>query len=456
MSEIKRLVAAIERKNAPEKELSRFVNLMTETAYRLSGMQLAFRLAGLPEEEEGAVAPAMKARLLGLVKDSLTVDFSGAGMEKLAARILAYRQNCAGYVKEALRLADVHDLADHMAARLEAGLFPERFPALPSDEEIIAQAYRYVAGNGSEGTGLRMQMLQKELPMRLSRGRFLDHVRGVFALYEGQQGQTLTDFADELLSAAGERPAEKAYALAAAEEEKVREAFLTAGDPLTPEAYEQAREALAVCGGQAQRIADALPEMAGAAGMLLVRVLAGPYVLSADPSDETVADVLKKLSAGEHPDEAMNAAFETLEGRDLELLADWQDGAAALADIRKHCRLLIDSLMLGPMFANLLRFDAWLTGGNFADPDDPGDIKVLEKADIAEAFEAFEKALTPVLQQLPRAARRSVMACIMGKLPPFAGNTEDVKAYLRGGITSCTDETEKKGFVSVLHSLQET
>ena len=82
--------------------------------------------------------------------------------------------------------------------------------------------------------------------------------------------------------------------------------------------------------------------------------------------------------------------------------------------------------------------------------EEPAGVEYVEKA-----RDAFINELTVLFEGKSRRFVRSIMAATLSSIPSFIGNTDELLAYIRHSLVSCSDKVEKGVCVKLLNDIMD-
>ncbi|MGN0318852.1 MAG: hypothetical protein ACI4E1_13050 [Lachnospira sp.] len=293
-----------------------------------------------------------------------------------------------------------------------------------------------------------------QLPVRMSKGSFYEHIKDAFTLYHGAQKGSIDDFYYNLSTCAMLSDTSDGKNYFAECDEAFNKLKNTDFAELSKDAYEILRSLLD----------DSIATLTEAADnyVLLCQVVNDIYTVSLSLNGslqkiseiETARDIMKESiqaykSCGNL--DSIAYRFTEFEGKQEKILAEVSQSDFAVDFAVKNYETTLDELSLKDAYTSLVKVVKLQSGSDFVSlkedklfeeiPDDSYADNTALKL-ISQLDKAFEEQ--PVL------VRRAVMAGVLSNLPVFFNNTNEIQDYINRSLIACSDTAEQSAVIEVM------
>lgn len=430
----------------------------------LAWMNLTAHLYNLTEAVHdgmyGMESGGLQEELNGIYGQMLTYirDYSDRGeraRESVLAGISRLRDKVVQRSEQVQVLCDSLQIYEYLLNRVEYSLRSYDKPF--DDEEEARELLRTIfASEDPTEINLRIQMMVSQLPVRITKVRFLDLIKDSFSIYENSDEDALSGFLYRIVSAAAmqERPTEKIFEDYLKLIAKLEEMDTDALDSDTCKAWQ---DCIAESAESLSKDADYLVDVQECINAFYTIVL-----MDIDSTDEQTKEAmlpaigsitaygLAALAGREEaPEEgSLAVSFAYMEGR-LEPLSErvlkdeakidaYCENDSAFAETEEGQNILIvKKLMSTSAFAKLTEQK----------------VVMVTKEKLQEVISEAVTTLENGMKGHSRAYNRSVMASVLKELPVFFNSHTEVMNYVLQSLHNCSNEGEKRGAVAMLWDL---
>ncbi len=332
-----------------------------------------------------------------------------------------------------------------------------------SEEQIVDEIMRYiVSGEDTAAQNQRIKAVLGQLPMRFTKAKFSSLILQSLSVYEGTGRQSLEQLIPMLRTEAmldlpedmqGRQP--KLWAMM----EKLRRADYA---HLTKERF----DALQECMCQAEETLSAL----SSDSMMMIDLVNDLYVIGLTRKDalmdsreeelicEIIGLVYRSIDKKEPVSQReLEEKLVQMEGRQEHYYAQWSrfdlsglDHADAVETGREECEIL-------------RRLDMLLSTSSFMSLEEETEAGTEHGEDILLSRKAVEEMCAPFLSELeeswknmPRPVVRAVMARLLTVLPQFFRTSDEVREFIGGCLSACTDPSEKAISIELIRKMMES
>lgn len=422
--------------------------------YRMANYNLAMQYTSFAEgvAEGDVVLPEKAKEYAKTVKqyvEALAKRECASGEEELG-RIGDLRQELTVAMQALTAYTDRLYLHEYALQRLAPAMegTAEEIDSNAALEEISSFLF---FDEEQEGLLARVSAVVSELPVRMTRAKFMEWVRNTASVYKEADGETLDRVFYMLYSASGLYEPEGMDLFP--ECRKVLD-DLNALDyrSITEEQYASAKKKLSEITEFITSVSDAYFSLTEIVNSLLTVLFTEGYVMPADlEATEGCREIYRMLSEGkDFNDMALVEAFETFEGLP-EQIEEFLFTEEAYFDELPVDEKLLDAMMQKVLYTRVVYARRLHTTSIF--------VKIENEEAKELSFDAmldeFCVAVTKVLEEGQRAVNRAVMARVIQNLPlPFTRKS-DIQKYALAALENCHDMSEKTAAMRAIRELAE-
>lgn len=422
--------------------------------YRMANYNLAMQYTSFAEgvAEGDVVLPAKAKEYAENVKryvEALAQGESASGEEALTG-IGQLRQELTVAMQALTAYTDRLYLHEYVLQRLAPAMegTAEEIDSNVALEEISSFLF---FDEEQEGLLARVSAVISELPVRMTKAKFMEWVRNTASVYKEADGETLDRVFYMLYSASGLYEPE---GMELFPECRTALDSLNALDyrSITEEQYLAAKKNLEEITEFITSVSDAYFSLTEITNSLLTVLFTEGYVMPTDlEATKGCREIYRMLSEGkDFTDMALVEAFETFEGLP-EQIEEFLFTEEAYFDELTVDEKLLDAMMQKILYTRVAYARRLHTTSIFVK---------LENEDVKELsfdtmLDEFCVAVTKVLEEGQRAVNRAVMARVIQNLPlPFTRKS-DIQKYVLASLENCHDMSEKTAAMRAIRELAE-
>ena len=422
--------------------------------YRMANYNLAMQYTSFTEGvAEGDVELSEKAKEYAeTIKTYVEALAKGEGAsgEEALNRMGALRQELTAAMQVLTAYTDRLYLHEYALRRLAPAMegTAEEIDSNAALEEISSFLF---FDEEQEGLLARVSAVISELPVRMTKAKFMEWVRNTASVYKEADGETLDRVFYMLYSASGLYEPEGMELFP-----ECREVLdtLNALDyrSITEEQYTAAKTKLDEITEFITSVSDVYFSLTEIVNSLLTVLFTEGYVMPADTeATKGCREIYRMVSEGkDFTDMALVEAFESFEGLP-EQIEEFLFTEEAYFDELPVDEKLLDAMLQKVLYMRVAYARRLHTTSIFVK---------LENEDAKElSFDAmldeFCVAVTKVLEEGQRAVNRGVMARVIQNLPlPFTRKS-DIQKYVLASLENCHDMSEKTAAMRAIRELAE-
>ena len=422
--------------------------------YRMANYNLAMQYTSFAEgvAEGDVVLPEKAKEYAETIKTYVETLAKGecASGEEALVRIGELRQELTVAMQALTAYTDRLYLHEYALQRLAPAMegTAEEIDSNAALEEISSFLF---FDEEQEGLLARVSTVISELPVRMTKAKFMEWVRNTASVYQEADGETLDRVFYMLYSASGLYEPEGMELFP-----ECREALevLNALDyrSVTEEQYTSAKKTLEEITEFITNVSDAYFSLTEIANSLLTVLFTEGYVMPADTeATKGCREIYRMLSEGkDFSDMALVEAFETFEGLP-EQIEEFLFTEEAYFDELPVDEKLLDAMLQKVLYTRVMYARRLHTTSIF--------VKLQNEEAKELSFDAmldeFCIAVTKVLEEGQRAVNRAVMARVIQNLPlPFTRKS-DIQKYVLASLENCHDMSEKTAAMRAIRELAE-
>lgn len=302
-----------------------------------------------------------------------------------------------------------------------------------------------------EGLLARVSATVSELPVRMTKAKFMEWVRSTASVYKESDGETLDRVFYMLYSASGLYEPEGMELFPECKETLV---FLNSLDyrSLTEAQYEEAKNRLERVTEFITTVSDVYFSLTEIINSLMTVMFTEGYVMPADVEATTCCREIYRMTfeGKDFTDVEFVEAFEAFEGRPEEI-EEFLFTEEAYFDELPVDEKLLDAMMQKALYTRVAYARRLHTTSIFVKLEN----EEAKEASFDRMLDEFCTAVTVVLEKGQRAVNRAVMARVIQNLPlPFTRKS-DIQKYVLATLENCHDMSEKTAAMRAIRELAE-
>lgn len=469
---IRQLAGELRARGALEQNLPLLMN-QTASAYgRLSLYNLAMELAMFLESEaDGRIAPDKEVKeLMGTMISSIKEELldasgqesgddncrsGGYDPEKNRAAIeelTALREYVERRMESLTAYTDLFTLYEYIMNRLEPKFEQTQEIAGEIDNDTVArEVLQWIFSDEEPGLiNERIKETLSCLPVRMTKGKFLELVERAFALYK-EADRSSIDLFDYMLRNASGLYTSEGMREQFPQLENIRNVLeeMAVSVP-TKEAYQTWKQQLSEGIAAVRSLTECYDGVQAIANAFLTVLLTKPYfTLEAEQDSTEAAAILQQMCAEQNADS--ETLFAGLEHKMEKLSEEVTLLEPLLSLATEKMSSEISELMLTAVHQRLLAAQRLNSGSMYAGLL-PEEEKELPEGYLEQVKSKFITEIKEVFSNGSRQRNRAVMAAVLKELPVYFNSHTEVMDYVRSSLEQCHDEGEKKISIELLRS----
>lgn len=452
----RQLTADIKAGRNPEQVLPDLMSRMASAYGMLSYYNMDMELSMLLEsKEEGLIKPGrtvkeLEETLYAIIRKTLLAPFAPEVYEESIQELIALRERVISRMDILTAYTDLFILYEYVMNRLEIVFEEVEVSGSMNNDAVAKEILQWIFSEEEPAlVNEHIKEMLSCLPIRMTKGKFLELVENAFSIYEEADCQSV-DMFDYMLRSASGLYTPKGMAKSYTKLDKVKKLFESKSlTELTKEEYEERKATLKEGSDYIRNATECLGAVQAVANALLTVLFTKQYfTLSAEQASKRPQDITEKLLSGETVDtERLFAGIEN----EMETISDEITGLeSSLLHVKENMEKQIEGLMLSVVYQRLLTVQRLNSSSTYASLTE----NAAKEQDgyLKKVKEAFLIDIRAALENGSKIRNRAVMAAVLRELPVFFNNHTEVMNYVRNALEGCRDEKEKKISLDLLRS----
>lgn len=439
---------------AKQKDMKILLPRMMDTYHRYAGLQFPIYDYNLYEQcrEGGDCDKELTTQLRAVIDDY----FGGKAGEELLAELKELRSAVVEKMEAVSAYTDSFTIYEYILNRMELK-FSGEDKRIDDEEQAKELLQRVFAGKDQSALNVKVQILLSQLPVRMTRAKFLDMIEDSLKLYESSEQESVEKFIYMIRSAAGiyqPKRKEEFTALKEAEAEFAAASYKEMGETEYMELTDRMQDVVA----ELNELSDYYTALQEVINQFYVLLLtgdsAGEEAKTAAESlmgiSQYIAEQTQKAEPEELPDELMEL-FAYAEGKLEHLAEEVAKGKSLQSDLLDYSAEELKKEGLDEWGKRLELCAALNSGSLFVSLEEEDNIEPADKEFINRATKLLQQELEQRLENKEMPVKRAVMASVLKELPVFFRSQKEVMEYVQYSLENCRDYSEKRISLDLLH-----
>jgi hypothetical protein len=299
-----------------------------------------------------------------------------------------------------------------------------------------------------------------QLPVRISKNTYFEHIRDAFSLYHGAQKGTIDDFKYSLSTTS-----------MLTEPDNFSDIF-----PDMPHIFEELKNAdyanidgdeylrlhglLETGANKMNKCADLFVLLASMVNDIYTIVLSDAYKLGDTEEVELAREIIIELyesdAEGNRITDEISDKFVRFEGKQERIMDTISGCDYVVHEFPESHSAELEEAGKTADFEVLSKVAKLQSGSEFVQLHGDEDYSEIPDDSYADkASDELIEDMTKLFENVSIQVRRAVMATVLSQLPVFFNNTEEIQSYINISLMQCSDDAEQKATVEILKALME-
>lgn len=439
---------------AKQKDMKTLLSKMMDTYHKYAGLQ--FPIYDYNLYEQCRDGNDMDKELTAKLRSVIAAHFEGGESGALLEELKALRNLVVEKMEAVSAYTDSFTIYEYILNRMELKFAGEDKP-IDDEAETKELLQRVFAGQDQSALNVKVQILLSQLPVRMTRAKFLDMIEDSLKLYENGEQEAVEKFLYMLRSAAGiYQPKRKPEfeALAEAEKEFAVASYKTMEETEYMELVDRMQDVVA----ELNELSDyytALQEVINQFYVLLLTAdAAGEEAKEAAGKLMGISQYIAEQNQAEEPEELPDELMELFayaEGKLERLAEEVAKGKSLQSDLLDYSADILKKEGLEEACRMLELCAALNSGSLFVSLEEEDNIEPADSAFINQATKLLQSELEQLLERREMPVKRAVMAAVLKELPVFFRSQKEVMEYVQYSLENCREYSEKRISLDLLH-----
>lgn len=441
----KQLLHEMKKKKNLDSYLPEYCERFASLYYTYSAIQLAFSYYTLFE-----VLAEEKTNWADDITISLNACLKLKG-EEAVKELTSLRSQVMQIMEDVTACADTLGIYEHILNRVEYQFRDVEVPDLSVTATRIEQFI--FADEDAIAINEKIKAIVAELPLRMTKQRFYDILTDSLSIYKDSDEAGIEGFLYQLRTTAGLRETFPELSGVDGVQELITDCRNTDYSNITQEAYEQLNRRLGEVSDQLSLIVSVYMQVQECINHYYTMQLCTPYVKEYNRTDGTAAAMVEQILV--HFDEEPSVVLDgcddylsALEGKQEDVMERVMGFEALFPDV--EAAFLEDAAVLALQTCSML-----VSSSIFIDIDKTNQSKPATPEMIAKATDTLIEEFAEFFQKHSRTVNKAVMSMILGTVPVFFNNSEEIVEYISYSLEHCNDEKELCASIDLINEYME-
>ncbi len=299
-----------------------------------------------------------------------------------------------------------------------------------------------------------------QIPVRMSKGKFYEHLKDAFSIYHGAQKGTIDDFVYTIrTSSMLDTP--KGFGDRFKEINEMYQELVKADyKNITQDEFKRLSGILTIASQNMTNTADLFVSLTQLINDTLTITLSKMYAFHDVEEIEKGIHVINSIYQGfcgenyNSEDDSVMEAFESFEGKQERILSVVSANEYVISLVLEKDQQSLQSLMMEQIYHSLDVITKLQSGSDFVVIDQKEDNQELASdAYIDEKCDALIQEFENFFEGCGQQVKRAVMATVLSELPVFFNNVDEIQNYINTALIQCNDLAERKACVEIFRML---
>lgn len=464
MAELSNIAAELSKGKNVDMNLPKYADGMNSLYGRMGYVKLALNLYSFAEvygedSEYTQLVSGYALRLADAIKSGISCDNADAGSDGVLADIDGLREELIGRMEILTAYTDRFQIFEYVLNRIEYNYKECDINSDYYDDKFEKDIINYIVSD-KDNTVVNMKIGQvvSQIPMRLSKNKFFELLRDAFTLYKGSDTAAVDDFIYMLRSVSMLHTPddfEEAFDVLA---DKLKKLESYSYVDMSKEDYLEAAKTLEDATEYVVNVTDVFVLLMDAVNdAYMVLLTADKAIVDGNARQHCLKIIDMALDAVYDrvlPTEDSFDSFVAIEGVQERLSTQLSSDSYALDDVKNSYMDKVEELGLKSTYEKLFKLEKLSSGSSFMKlvEDELSNI-IADEAYINNRCDELVNELMDFFAEHERPFNRAVMSGILGSLPVFFNNMEEIKKYIHVALGQCSDEAERKSCMKLMLDL---
>lgn len=394
-----------------------------------------------------------------IVNDGIINNAVGSDWEKLVEDVDGIRGKVINIMKGLTAYVDIFNIYEYCLNRVEYNFTDGSEFLTDSDEELSKQILQYIlSDNDSVVINGKIAEVVRQLPMRMTKGRFFELLKEGIRVYTGSEISSVEDFIYMIKTTSMVEVSPYTELLS----EDIKAGYEEFGNvkfsELTREKYYDLKSKIDFAVAYIMQSINMYMSLGELINDVYVILLSSVYKLEESRDSVICNAIIKKINnlfdEGELSEiyDNITEDFIKLEGRQETLYTKFSAYEYVIEQVFDKNQDILSSLMLDKIYNSLKRIMALESGSIFVEFNEVNN-DIADEGYIEKVTEAFINELSEMFKKNEKIVNRAVMAHVISGLPVFFNNINEIQDYIYNSLSQCTNKAEKAAVTEIMRQL---
>lgn len=465
MAELSNIAAELSKGKNVDMNLSKYADGMNSLYGRMGYVKLALNLYSFAEvygedTQYTQLVSDYALRLANAVKAGISDENDDeADSDKALADIDELRDELIERMEILTAFTDRFQVYEYVLNRIEYNFKECDINSDYYNDKFEKDILSYIVSDKDNSVvNMKIGQVVSQIPMRLSKNKFFELLHDAFTLYKGSDTAAVEDFIYMLRSVSMLHTPENfdtAFDVLSDSLNKL-DSFSYVG--MTQEDYFEAAGVLADATEYVVNVTDVFVLLMDAVNdAYMVLLTSGRAIVDGTVRQHCLKIIDMALDAIYDrvlPTEDSFDSFVAIEGVQEKLSTQLSSDSYALDDVHNSYMGRAEQLGLSEDYEKLFKLERLSSGSSFMKlVEDKLSNIIADEAYINSRCDELTNELADFFAEHERPFNRAVMSGILGSLPVFFNNMEEIKKYIHVALGQCSDEAERKSCMKLMLDL---
>lgn len=469
MTDIKSICSELHKGKNVDKNLSLYLNEMMSYYNRFSYIKFSmnyYSCYDLLSDMDSATSRnviSMFKKVNTIIETSIINTPDKKRINKSIDSIMKIRNSVIDIMDIITAYVDRLAIYEHILNRVEFRFSNEKFDDNYYDSYFANDIVSYILSDKDNVViNGRIAEVISQLPMRLTRSKFFEIVKESMMLYRGNEKSGLDDFEYMLNTVSGIHLPE-GMELAFPNVRKLYDKLAKFDyKTMNEKQFKEALDCLNVATDFVTKASDVYVQFMEMINDLAVILLSAEYAFCDNEEKESCVSIIKtvlndynKVTENENLLDDLTDMFIKLEGKQEKLYSVINSSDYMIDEIKKSYEDKIVSCNLIDAVSSITNIALLSSGSHFVNLNKKEVSETVTDEVVNNIFESYYNNMSEVFKENSQLYNRAVMSAVLGSLPVFFNNADELMTYINTSLSSCTDLAEKKACVYLIGMILE-
>ena len=446
------LLSSMKKKKKYASYLQDYTNMFTQLYHDYASIQLAFSYYTVYEIlSEDADNTEWKQNLVN--KLTTILDLDG---EEAIDNIVSLRNEVTGFMNNITLYSDVLSIFEHILNRVE---YRFKDCVKPDLDYVSTRIQQFIfADKDAVITNDKIKTIVSELPVRMTKQRFYDILSDSLDIYEGSDVSSVDSFLYMLRTIATLQSDLQPVSDLDGIDTFITRCNQTDFTKILEEEYNLLMNELQNYGEQLTDIVNIYMQVQECINHFYTIQLCKPYVSHSSTAGKNALDMVSHIKSHYYDTDSQlvlngcNTYLEQLEGKQEDIMERVMGFEALLSDVALELETNQDS---NSAIDALLICEKLVSTSMFIDLEADSDNTIADNSYIKTAKEQLIADFSAFFTSHSQLVNRAVMSAVLGAVPVFFKNTEEIVQYINYALEHCSDLSELCACVEIINQIME-